>query len=189
MFAEVLAEEIRNPWGGNLELAEEQQNYARETYDWSVRVAQWKAFIDLACKRENILPTTASAEADAFVQLLQAARQKEEIGGPSDEVIAAYMKATAACPTRAEALHGAARYCRNKGLYERGYEFASQGLATAYPKDASAVEDWIYEYGLVDELAVNAYWTARYPECVDACDQLLSEGKLPTGETRSRPEK
>ena len=43
------------------------------------------------------------------------------------------------------------------------------------------MEDWIYEYGLLDELAINAYWTARYAECVNACDRLLGEGKLPAG--------
>jgi ferredoxin len=119
-------------------------------------------------------------DADAFLALLGAAREKEKLGRPDDEVISTYMEATAACPTRAEALHGAARFCRNKGLHERGYEFAAQGSAIAYPKDAPAVEDWIYEYGLLDELAVNAYWTGKYAECVDACDRLLSEGKLPT---------
>ena len=45
LFAEILADEIRNPWGGNVELAEQQQNYARRTYDWSVRIAEWQAFI------------------------------------------------------------------------------------------------------------------------------------------------
>ena len=60
-----------------------------------------------------------------------------------------------------------------------------RGLAIAYPKDAPAVEDWIYEYGLLDELAVNAYWTGKYAECADACDRLLNEGKLPT-EKRDR---
>ena len=92
------------------------------------------------------------------------------------------MEATAACPTRAEALHGAARFCRNKSLHERGYEFAAQGLVIAYPTNAPAVEDWIYEYGLLDEFAVNAYWTGKYAECVDACDRLMNEGKLPIEE-------
>jgi hypothetical protein len=124
-------------------------------------------------------------EPEAFLMLLGAAREKEKLGCPDEEVISAYMEATAACPTRAEALHGAARFCRNKGLHERGYEFAAHGLPMAYPKDAPAVEDWIYEYGLLDELAVNAYWIGKYAECADACDRLLNEGKLPT-EKRDR---
>jgi len=53
-------------------------------------------------------------------------------------------------------------------------------LEIARPNDALAFENWIYEYGLLDEFAVNAYWTERYKECADACDRLLSEGKLPT---------
>ena len=47
------------------------------------------------------------------------------------------------------------------------------------------MEDWIYEYGLLDEFAVNAYWTARYAECLDACNRLLDEGKMPA-EMRDR---
>ena len=63
-----------------------------------------------------------------------------------------------------------------------------QGLAIAYPPDAPGVEDWVYQYGLLDELAINAYWTGRYKECADACDRLLSEGKLPA-EKRDRVQK
>ena len=137
---------------------------------------------NFAVSKQQEIAASSSPEAGAFIKLLRAARQKEELGRPDDEVLSAYMEATAACPTRAEALHGAARYCRKKGLHERGYEFAARGLAIAYPNNAPAVEDWIYEYGLLDELAVNAYWTGKYAECVDACDRLLNEGKLPVDE-------
>jgi hypothetical protein len=116
---------------------------------------------------------------EVFVSLLNAARLKAAIGHADDEVISAYTAATAVCPTRAEALHGAARFCRTKGLYARGYAFAAQGLALARPDDALFPEDWIYDYALRDELAVCAYWTSRYAECRDACDRLLGEGKLP----------
>ena len=122
---------------------------------------------------------------EVFISLLNAAKLKEALGCSNDEVISAYIEASAACPTRAEALHGAARFCCDKGLYERGFELARNGLAIAHPKHALFVEEWIYEYGLLDELAVNAYWTGRYAESVSACDQLLSEGKLPT-EKRDR---
>jgi hypothetical protein len=55
-------------------------------------------------------------------------------------------------------------------------------LAIPYPNEALFAQDWIYEYGQLDELAINAYWTARHAESVDACDRLMSEGKLPTDE-------
>ena len=92
------------------------------------------------------------------------------------------MEATASCPTRAEALHGAACFCREKRIYERGYQFAKQGLAIPYPNKAQKslfVQDWIYEYGLLDEFAVNAYWTERYQDCLEACQRLLRERKMP----------
>jgi glycosyltransferase involved in cell wall biosynthesis len=137
---------------------------------------------NFAVGKQQETVASSSPETRALQKLLRAAREKEKLARPNDEVISAYMEAAASCPTRAEALHGAARFCRNKGIYERGYEFAAQGLAVAFPKGAPAVEDWIYQYGLLDEFAVNAYWTARYSECVDACDRLLNEGKLPTEE-------
>ena len=120
------------------------------------------------------------ASDEVFLKLLWIAREKERLGRPNDEVLAAFDVSSKACPTRAEPLHGAARLCRNKSLNQRGYELAAKGLAVPYPHNAAAVEDWIYEYGLLDELAVNAYWTGRYAECADACNRLLSEGKLPT---------
>jgi tetratricopeptide (TPR) repeat protein len=116
---------------------------------------------------------------EVSLSLLNAAMLKEATGHDNEEVISAYTAATAACPTRAEALHGAARFCRTKGLYERGYAFAMQGLAIVRPDDALFPEDWIYDYGLRDELAVCAYWTSRYAECRDVCDRLLGDGKLP----------
>ena len=143
---------------------------------------------NLAIGKMQEIAGLSSPESGAFIKLLRAARQKEKLGCRNDEVISAYEEAIAACPTRAEALHGAARFCRIKGLYGEGYEFAAKGSAIAYPSDALAVEDWIYEYGLLDEFAVNAYWTARYEECVIACDRLLTEGKLPVGD-RDRVQK
>ena len=126
---------------------------------------------------------------EVFLSLLNAAKLKEALGYTNDEVISTYMEATAACPTRAEALHGAARFCRDKGIYERGCEFAAKGLRIPYPNDALFVQDWVYEYGLLDEFAINAYWAGRYQECVDACDRLLSEGKLPTDKRDRVPKK
>ena len=133
---------------------------------------------DFAAERLRRVPSAEAAA--AFVELLRTARIKEEAGCPSDEVIAAYMEATAACPTRAEALHGAARFCRDKRLFGQGRQFAKQGVAIVRPKDGPSIEDWIYDYGLLDELALNAYWCERYVEFVEACDQLLIVENLPT---------
>ncbi len=114
---------------------------------------------------------------EVFVSLLQAARLKEQLRRPDPEVIDAYLRAADACPTRAEALHGASRFCRHKGRNEDGYRIAKRGLNIAIPSGALFVEPWIYDYGLRDEFAVNAYWTGRYRECLGVCLQVLA---LPT---------
>jgi glycosyltransferase involved in cell wall biosynthesis len=41
------------------------------------------------------------------------------------------------------------------------------------------VEDWVYEYDLPDELAVNAYWSDHYQDTIQACEALLSSGDCP----------
>ena len=41
------------------------------------------------------------------------------------------------------------------------------------------VESWIYDYGLLDELGVNGYWSGRYRESLDSCLRLLGSFALP----------
>ena len=122
---------------------------------------------------------------EVFVSLYCAARMKEQLGHPDQEVIAAYLRAANALPTRAEALHGASRFCRQKKRYEEGYQLAKRGLEIPMPSsDALFVEPWIYETGLLDEFAVNAYWSGHNHDCLDASLKLLGTGKLSTGDTR-----
>ena len=86
---------------------------------------------------------------------------------PFDEVIAAWERATQIVPTRAEALHGASRYCRNKGKNAEGMEFARRGIDLMQP-NGLFVQPWVYDYGILDEFAVNAYWAGAYRESLDA---------------------
>ncbi|MEY9524041.1 tetratricopeptide (TPR) repeat protein [Bradyrhizobium japonicum] len=122
---------------------------------------------------------------EVFMSLLNLARLMEGLCCTKEEVVAAYAKAATLCPTRAEALYGAARFCRKASLYELGYDFAVRGLSVARPEDALFAEEWVYDYGLLDELAVCAYWTGRYGVCRDACDRLIEEGIIPA-EQRAR---
>ncbi len=116
---------------------------------------------------------------EIFYSLLTAARLKEALGHNRDDVLTLYMRATDVSPGRAEALHAASRLCRNAGRYREGYEFAKRGLDRPVPPEGLFVEPWIYDYGLLDEFAVNAYWAGKYDESHQACLRLLGEGKLP----------
>ena len=110
---------------------------------------------------------------EVFVALLNAARLKDELGHDRDEVLALYLRASDAVPTRAEGLHGAARLCRIAGRNKEGYDIAKRGLGLKPPADGLFVEPWIYDFGLPDEFAVNAYWAGAYRESLDACLRIL----------------
>jgi tetratricopeptide (TPR) repeat protein len=115
---------------------------------------------------------------EVFYSLYQVAQLKEGLALPDEEVLAAYEAASQASTSRIEALHGASRLCRIKGLYAEGLAFAQRGLAKPYPADALFGQPWIYETGLLDEFAVNAYWVGHYTECLDACLQIVRTEKM-----------
>lgn len=116
---------------------------------------------------------------EVFVSLYAAAKLRAQLGHPPDEVIATFLRAAEAAPARAEALHGASRFCREKGRHEEGYRIAKRGLALWQPADGLFVEPWVYEYGLLDEFAVHAYWAGHHRESLDAALLGLASGKVP----------
>ncbi len=116
---------------------------------------------------------------EVFYSLYSAAKLQEVLRRPAEEIITTYLEAHQALPRRAEALHGAARFCRAEGLYDRGYAFARKALQIPRPQTGLFVERWIYDFGALDEYASLAFLSGHYAECVDACMRMLSDGKLP----------
>jgi len=116
---------------------------------------------------------------EVYVSLHRAAQIKEVLGDAEAELIQAYLAAHEVCPVRAEALHGAVRCCRLKGKYQQGYILSRHGLGLACPPDSLFAEPWIYDYGLLDEFSIAAYWAGHYQESFEACLKLLREGKAP----------
>jgi GR25 family glycosyltransferase involved in LPS biosynthesis/tetratricopeptide (TPR) repeat protein len=115
---------------------------------------------------------------EVYVSLLEAGNLMAALGRPFDEVVAVFERAAQIVPARAEALHAASLYCRNQGRNAKGTEFARRGLDLAQPAGLF-IQPWVYDYGLLDEFAVNAYWTGAYRESLDACLKLLATDKLP----------
>ena len=116
---------------------------------------------------------------EVFVTLYRAAQLQEVMGQPLDELIAGYLRASDAVPSRAEGLYVASYLCRLNGRYAEGYDFASRGLKILMPQDGLFVQKWVYEYALLDELSICASWIGKWAETLEACNRLLCEGKLP----------
>ena len=83
-------------------------------------------------------------------------------------------------PTRAEPLHTLAEYLRAKKRFELGYTFAKIGAKITLPEnDMLFIWRDVYEFRMLDELAVSAYWSGKVKECFDICKALLESGKCP----------
>jgi hypothetical protein len=136
---------------------------------------------ELALANDLIRAELGFWDEEIFISLYRAARTMERLGRPAAEVIAAYLRAADANPRRAEALHGAAKFCRLQERFEEGFQAARRGLDILLPPGALFVEPWIYETGLLDEFAVNAYWSGHYKESLEACLKILETGK-PVGD-------
>jgi hypothetical protein len=144
-------------------------NSLRDDGDHAGALAQYEARAGMGYWQEEV-----------FFSLLNAAKMKALLEHPADAVIEAFEKAAAACPERAaEAMHDAARFCRDHGLYERGYQLARRGETAAIPRSGLFVSEWIYRYGLLDEMAIAAYWTGRHAEAVMLIDKLLAMDDIP----------
>ncbi len=124
----------------------------------------------------------AGVHQEIFVSRYRAAELKEQLGCPSQEVIGSYLWAYEADPNRAEALHGAVRYCHWHGLHHQGYLLGKHGLTLSEPANRLFAEPWIYQYGMFDDFAIAACGSGHYQDCVDICTQLLAEGRVPEHE-------
>jgi glycosyltransferase involved in cell wall biosynthesis len=115
-----------------------------------------------------------------YISLLEAIRCCIRLGGEFEfEAAMKYFeRAKAILPQRAEAYHAISFLCRQLGKNKEGMDLAKPGLDAAIP-DGLFAEPWIYDYGLRDEYAVNAYWSGAYKECLISCLRLLSSPKTP----------
>lgn len=116
---------------------------------------------------------------EIYVSLFQIAQLKDRLKHPKDEIIAAYYKAFAARPTRAEPLNRLAELYRRDDRFAEGYVVAQAGLAIPQPKDLLFVEAWSYDYGLLLECSVCAYWMGKYQESYDLTQKMLDRKDLP----------
>ena len=116
---------------------------------------------------------------EVYISLLSAAYLMEALNDPEADVLAVFDRAIAVCPERAEARHGASRYCRERRGYVKGLHYAEAGLPLRLPDDALFLQPWVYTYGLQDEYAVNAYCTGQYRAALRTCLDVLGHPDVP----------
>ncbi len=137
-----------------------------------------------------------AGEPEAAIDLY---RRRVELGGWDEEVfyaafqvavvtaqedpeaaIGLHLDAFERRPMRAEPLHQLAYLSRIAGRYRATCMFARQGLKISYPADKLFVHRDTYEWGLLFELSIAAYWIGEREEGLAACEELLAKPDLPT---------
>jgi glycosyltransferase involved in cell wall biosynthesis/predicted GH43/DUF377 family glycosyl hydrolase len=144
--------------------------YLAQTYR---DLGQRRRAIDLYRQRAEL----GGWDEEVFYALYQAGVLLAEEGDES--AVAVLLDAWEERPTRAEPLHELARLSRSRARYRAAYTFASQGLEIPRPDDVLFVHRDIYDWGLLFELSIAAYWVGRIEEALAANDRLLAEGFIP----------
>ncbi len=136
---------------------------------------QWQKALDAYMKRAEL----GGWNEEVFYSLYQAGRIMEILEKPVDNIIQLYFRAYQTAPWRAESLWGAARLCRAFSRFDQGYRFAKQGLKIRYPEGALFVGQGVYDWALLDEFSIAAFWTGNYRESRITSIQMLKDGKFP----------
>lgn len=112
----------------------------------------------------------------------QIAVLRERRGDAPAVVREAYLDAYQARPARAEPLCELARYHRLRSEFALAHLFAQQAAALARPADVLFVDESVYAWRALDELAVNAYYVGALEQGRQALARLVAEARFPAHE-------
>jgi len=127
-----------------------------------------QSYRDAAMPREaletyNLREKEGGWKDEVFQAIYQQAKLMEWLKFRSYMVIQKYLQAWEVMPTRAESLHGAARICNQTQRWQQAYVLASAAAQIAKPQGLF-IEDWIYDHGILDELAIAAHYAGHHKE-------------------------
>jgi glycosyltransferase involved in cell wall biosynthesis len=111
---------------------------------------------------------------ETFVARLEAGRLALALELPEETIVREYMDAFNVRPTRIEPLHDLARYFRMKGEYGKSYIFARTAVEIERPDDTLFMAQEVYDWRMLDELGVSAYWVGDYTAAREACETVIT---------------
>lgn len=132
--------------------------------------------------------TMTGWEEETWQARYQAALLVERLGQSPAEIERAYLEAWNARPARAEPLVQLARWHREHAEWAAALLFARAAAVTPRPGDQLFVEDAVYTWRALDELAIAAWHAGARDEGRIAAQRLVAEARYPASE-RERIEK
>ena len=117
---------------------------------------------------------------EVFYGLYQVGVLTERVGR-RDQAIPALFEAWNYRPQRVEPLYELAWMFRERGMHRAAHLVAQRGLGAPVPADSLFVHRWIYDWGLLFEYSIAAYWVGHPRAALQACKRLLELEQLPHG--------
>lgn len=116
---------------------------------------------------------------ERYCAALEAAKIKEQLNYLGSDVIDSYFQAHEILPKRVEALYHITSYCRRTKRYNQGLMVGQAALKLTPDLSFLFMDSSIYDYRLMDEVALNAYWSGDFELSKKLCLELLNSGTLP----------
>lgn len=86
-------------------------------------------------------------------------------------------------PSRLEPIHKLIRYCRMNNMSKMAYDMFKFVLEKPLEtSDGLFVEKAIYDYKILDELSISAYWGEYYEDAIKILERIMEEKKYPKDE-------
>ncbi len=137
---------------------------------------------ELAIENYRIRSTQGFWREEEFVSLYNIGIIKN--GDPKyskEEVIQDFMKSFEHSPHRIEPLYWINLICRLNGWNQQGYMVGKKAIERLeIPVGSLFIENWIYDYGALDELSISAFYIGKIEESREICKRLLNEDKIPS---------
>ena len=99
--------------------------------------------------------------------------------GQRDQAMIALFDAWNYRPQRIEPLYELAWMFRERRLYHAAHLVSQRGIGTPVPEDTLFLHRWMYQWGLLFEYSIAAYWVGQPRAALEACNRLLEMPQLP----------
>lgn len=116
---------------------------------------------------------------EVFFSLWQIARLQEMLNKSHEEIVKGYTAAFVYRPTRVEPLNDLTKYYLKNQEYEKAYRIATIGKEIKQPPDILFVEKTAYDFDMLLQYSVAAYWVGKIDEAKKISEELLKKKDLP----------
>ena len=116
---------------------------------------------------------------EVYISLHQSGNIMRDLSYPKEQVLQTYIRAQESNPKRGEALYAYLYYCRMNALHQQGYIIGKHAIGLEMPSGCLFTESWVYDYGILDEFSIIAFWSGNYKDSKEACERILSKDNIP----------